>query len=669
MGGSATNGSCAGAPGVAVETLALADIARTESAAAGRATAPSDAAVLIEHAAVIERICRSQLSSAADVEDAIQDTCVRFLTRSTREVINPEAWLVTAARRACQDLVRRRVRRREDDIPDQLADRGGQRVDDSVTTATLLRSLLVSLSPRDSRLLARLYLGGWTCEEVARELRVPAVHVRMMAVRARRHARRACERIGVEPGAFGLFPWVADALRRLYRRVPALRTRASGIARSVLAKLSETLAPGCVLGDCVVAIVAAGLVGVAGSTAANISGGAVARHTDTSAIAGAQASPPGGPTGRNSAAGVGRDAGVSATPARAPSVPVATLNRAIGANQNPQPEDVGFYSFTPSPQYSRDHTVYASGQQVVGCAGPCPILFVTTDRGASWQHLATPGFGGGQILLPSTYPADGAVFAIGASGLQRATSGVGGLTFTTVVPSVTQAAMQPGTAVGQEKIVLATVPLTLYDEATSLLGEGPTLPAGVVSVTAVAYSTDGQRILVAGEQLDPTAAGQIDGVLVTCIAAQCSTTATYPGQAPSLLVVSPREIADHTIAAVLGSSLVISTDDGASFRTTRLPRTDDPLALSLSPWGRASTNMIVAAAGPGNAMSLLRTADAGLSFSALAFPDLPGSALITTVASLPDGSLLVGAATPGPVATFGIRCSTDAGAHWRTGCS
>src|SRR5450759_2418412 len=109
------------APGRARDPRSQAEVPAVEP---GGAEAPSDTAVLLEHGAVVERICRSRLSSAADVDDAIQDTYVRFLTRRNRAVSNPEAWLVTAARRACQDLIRRRARRHEVDIPESVADSG-----------------------------------------------------------------------------------------------------------------------------------------------------------------------------------------------------------------------------------------------------------------------------------------------------------------------------------------------------------------------------------------------------------------------------------------------------------------------------------------------------------------------------------------------------------------
>ena len=40
-----------------------------------------DAAVLLAHAGAVRRFCRSQLTAETDVDDAVQDTFVRFLQR------------------------------------------------------------------------------------------------------------------------------------------------------------------------------------------------------------------------------------------------------------------------------------------------------------------------------------------------------------------------------------------------------------------------------------------------------------------------------------------------------------------------------------------------------------------------------------------------------------
>src|ERR1700674_1751519 len=91
-----------------------------------------DAAVLQAHGEMVRRFCRSRLGSAADSEDAVQDTFLRYLQRSEQEIRTPEAWLITVARRACQDVVRKRERAAHETLEDGGIELVGRRFEDGV---------------------------------------------------------------------------------------------------------------------------------------------------------------------------------------------------------------------------------------------------------------------------------------------------------------------------------------------------------------------------------------------------------------------------------------------------------------------------------------------------------------------------------------------------------
>jgi RNA polymerase sigma-70 factor (ECF subfamily) len=160
----------------------------------------SDAAIVQRYEAAVRRFCRSRTRSEADADDAVQDTFLRFLRRSEQKIRSNEAWLITAASRACADINRRHQReerhtsgtgdvsRAPDDDP-RLSD-NGQHDPVKLTTEHLTVSrLLRNLNDRDRLVLTHLYLLGADPEQLARYLGVTANNLRQIAHRARRHAR------------------------------------------------------------------------------------------------------------------------------------------------------------------------------------------------------------------------------------------------------------------------------------------------------------------------------------------------------------------------------------------------------------------------------------------------------------------------------------------------
>jgi RNA polymerase sigma-70 factor (ECF subfamily) len=160
-----------------------------------------DAKVIARFEAAVRRYCKSRTRTTEDAEDAVQDTFLRYLRRSETRVRNQEAWLITAASRACADI--NRWHRREDSwraLPkvdgENLRD-STMRIPDTSISADperftidhlVVKALLRRLNRRDRAVIVHLYLLGASQHQVARYLGVSDEYLRVVAMRARRHA-------------------------------------------------------------------------------------------------------------------------------------------------------------------------------------------------------------------------------------------------------------------------------------------------------------------------------------------------------------------------------------------------------------------------------------------------------------------------------------------------
>jgi RNA polymerase sigma factor (sigma-70 family) len=161
-----------------------------------------DAAVVLRFEPAVRRYCRSRTRTPEDADDAVQDTFMRYLRRSEQTIRNNEAWLITAASRACADI-NRRLRRDDDHLShagpwgncfagspqmnfvDDRAEDPEQLTVDHLVIAELLRKM----EPRERMVVTHLYLMGASISRVATYLGVTPEHLRVIAMRARRHAR------------------------------------------------------------------------------------------------------------------------------------------------------------------------------------------------------------------------------------------------------------------------------------------------------------------------------------------------------------------------------------------------------------------------------------------------------------------------------------------------
>ena len=451
-------------------------------------------------------------------------------------------------RRACQDVVRKRLRRRQEELSDERLSSGQPALEDAVLTGALVRELFRSLRSRDARILEQLYVSGWSIEQVARQLNLSNGHVRVMALRARRRAQKVLEGMGAGRPGLALAPWLPSLLRRL--RLPRKDDGRKNFLRTLFEELGL---PAMTMSGLGVAALAVGMAVIPSATVLPRSEQPVAARSvagvpvpAASALSAARAplQPSNTPVARRRAtAGPGQPVGQG---------PVDFVTGSLAHNQDPQPSDAAFSQFTASPNYGSDRTIFASGSQFRGCA-PCPVLFVSHDAGASWRHLAATGFASGQILLPWNYPTDPIILAVGGSGIQR--SDDGGDTFRTVVPGAVRAAVEPGQPF---RLMLGTSTLPEL-RCFQRIAQPRTCPATRNrGVDDLAYLGGTQILVVGGERPDAAAQGQLDGVLAVCSSLQCTQELSMPGMRPDRIIPSLEASIDHTLAAMVGGMVFLS---------------------------------------------------------------------------------------------------------------
>jgi RNA polymerase sigma-70 factor (ECF subfamily) len=162
----------------------------------------SDADVIERYEDSVRRYCRSRTATPEDADDAVQDTFLRFLRRADHKIHNKEAWLITAAFRACADINRRRTRDEyrkassspfdgvlEEDGSNDVADVHAANPEAVTVEQLTIAALFRQMNPREATVLAHVYLMGATTEQVARYLGVSVDYLYVIVSRARRHAR------------------------------------------------------------------------------------------------------------------------------------------------------------------------------------------------------------------------------------------------------------------------------------------------------------------------------------------------------------------------------------------------------------------------------------------------------------------------------------------------
>jgi hypothetical protein len=341
--------------------------------------------------------------------------------------------------------------------------------------------------------------------------------------------------------------------------------------------------------------------------------------------------------------------------------PGTVVGNVLSPNPAPPQEYAQFSSMSPSPDYSNDHTILASGAVLYGCSGSCFAIYRTTDSGHSWQHMSSQGFSGGRLLLSPHFPDDHIVFAVNASGVQESDNS--GASFRPIVPTVTVAALAPDSPSGAPRLLLGNQPLAWYSGGT--FQPGPVLPVALTDVSDVAFGAAG-AILVSGIEQDPLASTGGDSVIVRC-APGCAVTAAYPGEA-GMTFAEPPSPADHSVAAFNKQRVSASSDGGQTFTTQRLQLSGIPLSVAPFPGYAQNRSLLLGWSGANGAFGIGVSHDAGASVQQVSLSGLPTGFSLSALRVAPDGRWFATLTTPDAQGDFGIRCSTDQGATWAHAC-
>lgn len=136
------------------------------------------------HRTAVYHLALSYLHDGAAAEDVLQDVFVSLL-ESEQLPRHPRAWLLTATRHRCLNVLRdTRFETACDTLPETAGD-GGQ--EDGVFVEQMLRLL----SEEERRVFALHYLDGFRYREIARGLGMPVGTVQSRCHAARKKLREA----------------------------------------------------------------------------------------------------------------------------------------------------------------------------------------------------------------------------------------------------------------------------------------------------------------------------------------------------------------------------------------------------------------------------------------------------------------------------------------------
>ena len=620
------------------------------------ATAPDAVALYREHRDRIYRYCYRRLGNAADAEDATQETFARAVVRLPGVTGEAALYLSAIARNVCYDASTARRRREVRETGLEGLDRPDLTAGPEETTADrcVLTRILAVLSRRERALLVQTY-EGYSYEEIAKRMGLTVKVVSVGIVRARQHLRRI--------GSVGA---TAIGLGILVRRL-------TGWAARRVTSAAAQVRPDGVMAVEQAAFVAASLVVLA--VAAAPAAGAASR---TGVAQGPHTAPLGGPP-----APVHRSLSL---PTQSVQIRVtAPTPRATAAGAPVPPAlpwladdatEMTFTSFTPSPSYATDHTVFATGR-VVSCTAQCGAVFVSRDGGDSWVRLsATLQYVDGPVLLPPGWRAGSSpLFTAASVGLER--SDDGGRTFATVLPVPSAVAAPLGSAGGGALLVASSrVPAQtwLYDPVTGLSRPGPVLPAGRVAEDMVSLP-DGSGVVVVTEPSTPggSVAGGALG-LARCTDSACvalGSVASASAVGPHV-VVSASYAADHTVLLLAYDTLFMSNDGGATLHSVLHVTGNQLTAAVVGSLGALPPALLVAeqiyGGKAGSTVAMARSRDGGATFAPVATGAWTGVLSLPAMLLLPGGDVLASVASPATVGGGGVRCSTDAGTSWSPRC-
>lgn len=145
------------------------------------------------HGNTVYRLALCRLQNLQDAEDVYQDVFLRLLGQDTEawDAERTKAWLIRATLNRCADLCRFRARRPVlplEELPDYGA--GAERKPEDGISAAELWAAVAELPPKLRTVIHLYYAEGYSTEELAAMLGVPAATVRTRLRRGRERLRK-----------------------------------------------------------------------------------------------------------------------------------------------------------------------------------------------------------------------------------------------------------------------------------------------------------------------------------------------------------------------------------------------------------------------------------------------------------------------------------------------
>jgi len=613
-------------------------------------------------------LCR-RLTGARDGEELAQEAFLRAWSSWERYAPSRPfwPWVSTIARRLCIDHGRRlRTAQARGPI---AADRqyGAVPTPEELYEANeeyeWAREALEQLRPDQRKIIRLRDVEGWSYDRIADHEGVTVESVRGSLRRARSRLRLVYAQMSSGSPAIIVLALLRDLRRRLSDVSHRVQSNAASIG-VVGARAAESMA----------AIVVIAMGSVSASIPATAPAHALAAGGQQQGVITPTSVAPTSTT--SNAPGAMRDGGHAAADASnmvgggvlgGPSVrgalaaPLDDVDVPGGGGGNP---DSGiFNSFTASPDFGRDHVVYASGDTHGNqCAVTCPALFRSTDGGASWKRLPALGFEGGIVWLPPAYPADSRIFIGGPHALK--VSSDDGRTFTPLTPAGGFTAMSPAFSAGDSRILVGAIPGWIYHDDTKAVTPFDSVPESTSQALSFAYAPaypQDHRIVVGGTDTSRS----MNSIVSSCDGSNCTAPATLPGATGTPAVMTSRTYSTSGLAfAWIADKLYRSTDGGSSFNLLQAPAPGFVHALTEDTHGSLYLGLVHSAS-TGTGGGLFVSRDNGTTWTRLGAGTILDRGVFSVIA-LPSGNLLAG-----PYATQGggLQCSSDGGRTWAPRCS
>lgn len=604
------------------------------------------ARAFMRHRARLYRACKPILRDASLVDDVLQETFIRaFKYRTTYDMSRDLLpWLLRIAVRESLRVVGRRQPVDGDRSDAESSDFFRAPSEDSTADAALragdiarIEAALRHLPARQRQALLLYALEGWSYPQIAAAHGTSVSTVKSLIFRARTSVR---ESFGAGVAALipaWLRPWSRDSSGRL--RIA----------------LSQSAAP---FASVPVMNIGASLVALA----LCVSAGA-------QPVTGAQ--PQSARSRVEAAAGSGRSAAPAPrdpSPHASQSLPdlITLADPADGTT----PETTQYHSITPSPNYERDHTVFALGRSTLCDHEPCTVLFTSTDGGRSWTRR--PGaMMANTLVIPPDYPREDRLYAMGPGGLLESKAGSA---FRVVATVVGGSAISPEFSNGDPRILVNAGPLVEYwadrgvttpskIAAPALMHSGTAFAGWRTAAFSPAYARDGVSFL---SGILPRGVTNLDehqaSIVYRCEHDSCIEVRPPAGIGMLSLAVSPDFERDGVLFAFRDDMAFRSIDGGHSYSAIAPPIPGMVLDLQIARVNGRLLLLTGMGASRGKRGGVFFSTDWGRTWTGGPIALKGFESGVTRIAATPDGRFIAGGHPTG------IACSTDRGLTWSPRC-